>query len=302
MCRHGENWSGITDQKQRKKLQNRLNKRLSRQRQRATRSSQSRSESSATHCSAAIRSSPNLNQLSCNAPASDAEAESIVPMLNYASQDTIAQQRALLEAFARQALSSYAAGCPRADHYLQLIQLNIVTGLTRNAEVLGFSFDWLVCEIVSPFGPRDVSGNRERQLEDCTTYTKQCVPPSLAPTKMQLTTPHHPWLDLFPLPRLRDNMLATTRCMPLEEEDELFDHILEASGPKREWAGFMVWGEPWDPRSWEVSVPFLRNWGFLLRGCPEIIMSTNAWRRRRREQPIMDLRCVEEIPTSWKPD
>ena len=165
---------------------------------------------------------------------------------------------------------------------MKLIQLNIINGLTRNAAALGFNFDWLICEVVSPFGSDRPAGIAP-------------VPETLAPTTMQLNTRHHPWVDLFPLPTLRNNLLAAAQVMEAEDEQELYNDVLEAGGGRREWAGLVVWGEPWDPSSWEISFPFMQKWGWLLKGCPEILEATNHWRRQRGEQPITDL--LPEIGT-----
>lgn len=185
----------------------------------------------------------------------------------------------MLERFAEQALTSYMTADPRADHHLQLIQLNTINAFTRNAAALGFKFDWLICAAISPFGC-------DGQSRSPVSTAAAAVPDSIAPTRLQLTTRHHPWLDLFPIPRMRDNLLMATSVLSTDEEQRLFDDVMESGGGKNEWAGLLVWGEPWDPQSWEVSIPFIQRWAWLIRGCPEIIMSTNRWRRRRGEEPI----------------
>jgi hypothetical protein len=106
----------------------------------------------------------------------------------------------MLERFAQQALMSYMTADPRTDHRLKLIQFNTINGFTRNAAALQFQFDWLLCAAISPFGCNGQSRN-----------PTVAVPSSLAPTNMQLTTRHHPWLDLFPIPRMRDNLLIAAR-------------------------------------------------------------------------------------------
>ncbi len=93
-------------------------------------------------------------------------------------------------------------------------------------------------------------------------------------------------MDLFPFPRMRDNLLVAASWLSPEDEQELFDDVMESGGGKRECSGFLVWGEPWDPKSWEVSVPFSLRWAWLLKGCPEVIIYTNRWRQRRGERAI----------------
>jgi hypothetical protein len=48
----------------------------------------------------------------------------------------------------------------------------------------------------------------------------------------------------------------------------------------RECSGAMVWGDPWDVGNWEVSEGFVGKWGWLLKGCQELVEATNYWRGR----------------------
>ena len=198
-------------------------------------------------------------------------------MFSHCTEKEAATKRAMLERFAEQALMRYMTADPCADHRLQVMQLNTINAFTRNAAALGYKFDWLVCAAISPFGCDEQSSS---------TAAPTRMPSALVPTTMQLTTRHHPWLDLFPLPRIRDNLLIALSVLSAEEEQRLFEDIVESDGAKNEWAGLVVWGEPWDPQNWEVSLPFLQRWAWLVNGCPEIIKSTNYWRRRRGEVPV----------------
>jgi len=51
--------------------------------------------------------------------------------------------------------------------------------------------------------------------------------------------------------------------------------------------GLLVWGEPWEVGSWEVSEGFARKWGTLLKGCDEMMRGTNKWREARGEKAII---------------
>lgn len=180
-------------------------------------------------------------------------------------------------------MTSYAKHDPRADHLLRLIQLNVINSLTRNSDILGLQVDWLVCSSLSPFGlPATYYTNTSSpSLPAC--------PANLSPTALQQRVPHHPWVDLLPLPRMRDNFLiALSQVLTHDEEQHLWDDLIESGGEKS-WTGMIVWGEPWDPRNWEVTWPFLRTWGWLLQGCEEVVNSTNYWRRKRGQRNI-DLR------------
>jgi hypothetical protein len=66
------------------------------------------------------------------------------------------------------------------------------------------------------------------------------LPPRLRPTKIQITTPHHPWLDFFPLPQMRDNLIPAGDKW---DEDALCQDIMgfwtRSSNPSPEIA---IWG------------------------------------------------------------
>ncbi|KAM5371730.1 hypothetical protein ACJZ2D_007795 [Fusarium nematophilum] len=260
--RDGEDWAGMTNQKERKKLQNRLNQRARRSRK--------------TQCQAKTGTSRVLVPRPCLAVQAAGDGDAV---FGWCTEENLEEKRALLGRFAQQALASYTKSQPTADHLLKLIQLNVINSLTRNSAILGMNGDWLLCSATSPFysfGPT---------YSPATTLPAH-YPDNLAPTSLQKRIPHHPWVDLFPLPKMRDNFLvAITSSFSQEEEQRLWDDLIEAGGQK-DWTGMIVWGEPWDPKNWEVTVPFLQRWGWLLDGCPQILKSTNLWRRKRGEKPL----------------
>lgn len=57
--------------------------------------------------------------------------------------------------------------------------------------------------------------------------------------------------------------------------------------------GLIIWGEPWDPTGWEITPHFLSRWAWTLKGCEELMISTNYWRERRGERPL-NFRGFEE--------
>ena len=54
-----------------------------------------------------------------------------------------------------------------------------------------------------------------------------------------------------------------------------------------EMRGMLIWGEPWRIDGWEVTEGFLRKWGWLLKGCDEMIEASNRWRGLRGEEPLV---------------
>ena len=104
-------------------------------------------------------------------------------------------------------------------------------------------------------------------------------PATLQPTQLQLSMKHHPWVDCFPWPQLRDNLLRAFKHADLCDEDELCHDICDLNDQRE--VMLMVWGSPQDPQNWEVSDSFLKKWAWLLKGCGQVLVSTNYWRSRR---------------------
>ncbi|KAJ5432726.1 uncharacterized protein N7458_011882 [Penicillium daleae] len=130
----------------------------------------------------------------------------------------------------------YLTGSPRTELLLGLTQLNLTRALIHNIEILGYQSILMHNDALSPFciaGP-SLAGNEVMSL-----------PVSLRPTALQLSTPHHPWLDLFPSPQMRDNLIVLE---PLVDEYELCEDLCNSMEGT---AGILVWKDPWDPTGWE---------------------------------------------------
>ncbi|KAJ0115063.1 hypothetical protein J7T55_001472 [Diaporthe amygdali] len=82
---------------------------------------------------------------------------------------------------------------------------------------------------------------------------------------------------------MRDNLLLAAG---LFDEDKLCNVLLEFEDIPNEKSGLVVWGEPWDPASWEASEAFIKEWTWAIKGCTELLNSTNFWRARRGERPV----------------
>lgn len=109
------------------------------------------------------------------------------------------------------------------------------------------------------------------------------IPESLRPTILQRSTPHHPWLDVFPFPGMRDNLIMAGDTF---NDEELCSDLMAFWDTRNAHAMMLVWGFPWQPENWEITEDFARKWGWLLRGCPEILVSSNRWRERRGERRL----------------
>ncbi|KAF7883962.1 hypothetical protein EAF00_011274 [Botryotinia globosa] len=106
---------------------------------------------------------------------------------------------------------------------------NVFHALFCNMVALGFNLDWLMADAISPF-----SQNPSR-------FWDTSCPASLCPTALQRQVSHHPYLDLFPFPELRDNMLRKGKDF---DDDDLCHDLVEVCHAKSERSGLIVWGSP----------------------------------------------------------
>ena len=88
---------------------------------------------------------------------------------------------------------------------------------------------------------------------------------------------------------MRENILKVMDREGFDEmEMELCGDLVGifSKGSGKSITGFVVWGEPWDAKGWEVTEEFLKIWGWILEGCWEVFEGTNWWRKRRGEEPL----------------
>jgi hypothetical protein len=174
--------------------------------------------------------------------------------------------------FLEHALATWSIGAPLPRDLPTVGRLNAFNALARNAQILHISVELLESdEDASPlFSPPEEGG------------IALPAPAHLAPTFLQRSVRHHPWLDLLPFPQLRDNILLYLHTSQINEEDmitELICGCLDLAATDE--ASMIVWADPWDAAQWEFSPSFFVRWGFLLQGCQDMIQTTNLWRSRR---------------------
>ncbi|OJJ64212.1 hypothetical protein ASPSYDRAFT_38898 [Aspergillus sydowii CBS 593.65] len=165
---------------------------------------------------------------------------------------------------------SYVTGNPTVDHLLTTVKLNVYRAFVENMAALGMDMSWMKDDAISPF---------------CTSKpwpSNLAIPTHLQPSTTQRRVPHHPWLDFFPHPRMRDRLVLAGDS----DDDELCIDIMAFWNPNADDAGLIIWGQPWDLQNWELSEGFLRKWGWTVQGCPELMQSTNFWRTRRGERRL----------------
>jgi hypothetical protein len=117
------------------------------------------------------------------------------------------------------------------------------------------------------------------------------LPPTLKPVELQHQLPHDPIIDTIPHPRLRFNIVRAIAAGNLDASRfsaslRRSGAVLNVQGEARR-SGLIVWSSPEQLSSWELSEAFFVNWGFLLEGCEDFVAATNVWRSRRGEQSLV---------------
>lgn len=182
------------------------------------------------------------------------------------------EKEALLVKHVTDFYHSAALNCPKSSHLLTLTRVNVYRAFVSNMVLLSISWDWMDEDSIYPFAmvrPGSETAN---------------FPGSLPPTALQRSRVHHTWIDLFPSPIIRDNLLKRGNDW---DDEELCTDIMgfwegNSTGPN----GLIVWGEPSDPSNWEVTEGFIRKWGWVVKGCGEVLRATNYWRAKRGEEPL----------------
>lgn len=189
--------------------------------------------------------------------------------------------RAIVYAFGQLAYMQYMMKTPRLSYLPALIRLNAHNAIYHNACLLGFPIKGMCNDdLLSPFNALGPAQPLERTAWESS-------PENLHPTDIQRSLKHHPWADLLPLPRLRDNILIASENGTIDEDDLCCDLMEVSRDASKVDAHLIVWGESWNVEMWEASEGFLRKWGGLLKGCTELIDATNRWREKRGERKIV---------------
>jgi hypothetical protein len=169
----------------------------------------------------------------------------------------------------KRALHSIAHQVTSPSATLCISQYNILRAMCANAKVLGLTMELLNEDIASQF---NIIGQSTFHL-----------PASLLPSESQKEIVHHPWVDIIPILSLREALLIREDVC---EEDEFCGDLYGVCASTNE-VGLRVWGEAWDPSAYEASESLLRKWCWIPEECPDILQSTNYWRKKRGERAIV---------------
>ena len=161
------------------------------------------------------------------------------------------------------------------DHrLLTLIQYNVLRAVVINMSIL--SLHDLMPEVCGA-----------AYMLFCVPPPPHVLPPALSPTVVQQTIPHPVWIETAPDPNMRDNLVRNFQRI---DEDDLCCDILGGlyeGFSDVEQRGLIAWSDPWSPDGWEVTEGFAKKWGYLLKGCHQLLASTNRWRGLRGEDPLV---------------
>lgn len=192
--------------------------------------------------------------------------------------------------------------CLLSEHLLHLIHFNVLRGLSYNKKVLKPS-TFLEC---TGTPSTTLAGILPHMPDERILRALRC-PDNLTPTDLQLSHPHSSWIDVFPFPEMRDNLIRyqgyfshaefltdllgnTINCMEavcdLPRKRTIALPGLKDADDAPDRRGLILWGEPYQRDSWEVTPGFLKRWWWVVKGCGELVESTNRWRTVRGERPL----------------
>ncbi|UPL00110.1 hypothetical protein LCI18_011044 [Fusarium solani-melongenae] len=173
--------------------------------------------------------------------------------------------------FSTRVHADFTNGSPRADMLLSLVQFNTTRALVMNARIMNITSELMLPDARSRLPDHAING----------AATIPSVPSSLEPTHLQLTVSHHPWVDILPFPEVRDNILRHDEKSydkkALCRELRGFQDVANGLG------GMIVWGDPSDSGAWEVTEAFASKWPWVIQDCPRLLESTRHWRSIRGE-------------------
>ncbi|PWY93868.1 hypothetical protein BO94DRAFT_458570 [Aspergillus sclerotioniger CBS 115572] len=195
----------------------------------------------------------------------------------------------------------FGSSAPIADPYannLRIDRVCTVAALYTLVTHLGIDEEVLCAdEALSPFF-RSTAGLTDDVTKANIISTVQgafkALKPDLRPSSEQIAVEHHPWIDILPFPTLRKNLITHQKDI---DEDDFFHDMLTglvcwggAGIGKRDRqlsTGYASTGTPWDVRSWEAKVWFLKKYWMLLGGEDgELVRQSEWWRSIRGDDSI----------------
>ena len=288
-----ENWRGKNDPAERRRIQNRLNQRAFRERQRSgeptkSASPQNRAQSDDDDDQKKVSEGDNDDddddddeeEDSSSEDEDDDDDDDDAEQSNPGSPPPGPAARSHFTGQVPRAACTPATSVPSSDNpwdeLAQLINRNFMQAVSANAQRLGLNTTALRAGTAT-------STPRVRKAAN--------LPPTLKPVEVQHQLPHDPLIDTIPHSRLRFNILRAIATGNLDASR--FSASLRRSGAvinvqgEARRSGLIVWNFPEQLASWELSEGFVMVFGFLLEGCEDFIAATNVWRTRRGERSLV---------------
>ncbi|EER24922.1 hypothetical protein CPC735_015200 [Coccidioides posadasii C735 delta SOWgp] len=192
---------------------------------------------------------------------------------------------------------SATAADPYANN-LRIEKVCTITALYALGMHVGITEE-MICadESFSPFF-RSITESTDDMIKANTIGTVQRIfktlKPDLRPSSEQITIQHHPYIDILPFPTLRKNLITHQEEI---DEDEFFLDILTGlvcwggagigRKDREDSTGYASTGTPWDVRSWEARVWFLKKYWTLLGGEDgELVRQSEWWRSIRGDDTL----------------
>ncbi|KAL6399917.1 hypothetical protein AUP68_17327 [Ilyonectria robusta] len=224
-----EDWSGLASAAERRRIQNRINARAYRKRNKALKATKT----------------PNRRI-----------ADGMLTTVHISEGSSLKRWKAVMPS-------------PRSGLLLTIVFINLKRALLYNFALLGHDSKQMCSERM-----------------DCSSPLGD-LPADLQPTTIQRTVAHQVAIDAFPDANLRDRMIMSQHLINDGDfENDLLGNLSERGGGLG-LQGLVIWGEPYLTSSWEITETFFRKWHFLVSGSPNLIASTNKWRRIRGEEPLV---------------
>lgn len=172
---------------------------------------------------------------------------------------------------------------------IQLTTISFVAACAANAAMLGLSLETLLDKTTqSPFYLAQMT-NEPRGTANVGQFAH--LKPMLRPSTLQLSHPHHPYLDILPSPVLRNRIIQLLQIQPPPFDPDQLCQDLRSDGlicwgsTRRDRRDAVGSGAPWDIRSWEIKPWFLKKWWMLFDGpdC-EMYQHSRWWCELRGEK------------------
>ena len=196
---------------------------------------------------------------------------------------------------------SFGPSATAADPYgnnLRIETVCIIAALNTLGMYVGITEEMLCAEkSLSPFfrSSAELVDDTVKANMICTVQRIfKALKPDLRPSSEQITVKHHPYIDILPFPTLRNNLITHQEEI---DEDEFFHDMLTGlvcwggagigRKDREEATGYASTGTPWDVRSWEARVWFLKKyWTLLGREDGELVRQSEWWRSIRGDDTL----------------